>query len=73
MKQLSLPDIQSRVKTKKIKRKVSPGNYSSVHMCTVTIQDKSELEMLDATQLDGFLLSTVQNENPNQKLIAVSF
>ena len=73
MKQLSLPDIQSRVKSKKIKSKVSPGNYSSVHMCKATIKDKSELEMLDATQLDGFLLSTVQNENPNQKLIAVSF
>ena len=42
-------------------------------MCTATKQDKSELEMLDATRLDGFLLSTVQNENPNQKLIAVSF
>ena len=42
-------------------------------MCTATIQDKSELEMLDATQLDGFLLSTVQNEYPNQKLTAVSF
>ena len=29
--------------------------------------------MLDATQLDGFLLSSAHNKNLNQKLIVVSF
>ena len=54
--------------------KESPGNYSSVHMCTAAIQDKNESDMLNATQLDEFLLSSTHKEKKlNQKLISLSF
>ena len=42
-------------------------------MCAVAIQDKNESDMLNATQLDEFLLSSAHKEkNLNQKLISLS-
>ena len=42
-------------------------------MCTAAIQDKNESDMLNATQLDEFLLSSAHKEKKNQKLISLSF